>query len=176
MHLCCGPTFTKGGTHTKNKQRTFLEELGSSLVKAYIEQRERVPRDPATPALVRQLQSSPSTLSTSTATRRVSAPASSSSSPASTTTTTATTPLKANPSVKPGSGSENSFKGADSLANRTRPGERERETRSGAACVSAVRQSLSRSAWVLLPLRPQRPRGLWTGSSLQDVLFKGVGE
>ncbi|KAL7849208.1 hypothetical protein SRHO_G00208310 [Serrasalmus rhombeus] len=66
----------------------FLEELGSSLVKVHVEQRERVPRDPAAAALVRQLQSSPSTPSTATATRR----ASSSSSPASTPTTTATTP------------------------------------------------------------------------------------
>ncbi|KAL7857964.1 hypothetical protein AOLI_G00180660 [Acnodon oligacanthus] len=33
----------------------FLEELGSSLVKAHTEQRERVPRDPAATALVRQL-------------------------------------------------------------------------------------------------------------------------
>lgn len=87
----------QGWNPTKNpKRRMFLEELGSSLIKAHIEQRERVPQDPATAALVRQLQSSPSTPSTPRATRRASAPASHSASPASasTPTTTATTPVR----------------------------------------------------------------------------------
>ena len=62
-------------SNKKSKRRMFLEEIGRSLVKVHIEQRERVPRDPAAAALVRQLQSSPSTPSTPTATRRASAPA-----------------------------------------------------------------------------------------------------
>ncbi|KAM4031867.1 LOW QUALITY PROTEIN: piggyBac transposable element-derived protein 4-like [Anomaloglossus baeobatrachus] len=77
---------------TKNKRRMFLEELGRSLVKGHIDQRERVPRDPGAAALVRQLQSS--TSASPTATQRASSPASSSTSPASTSTTTATTPVR----------------------------------------------------------------------------------
>ncbi|KAM4016931.1 LOW QUALITY PROTEIN: piggyBac transposable element-derived protein 4-like [Anomaloglossus baeobatrachus] len=78
----------------KNKRRMFFEELGRFLVKEHIDQRERVPRDPAAAALVRQLQSSTSALPTPTATQRASSPASSSTSPASTSTTTATTPVR----------------------------------------------------------------------------------
>ncbi|KAM4038566.1 uncharacterized protein ACNLHF_016923 [Anomaloglossus baeobatrachus] len=74
----------------KNKRMMFLEELGRSLIKAHIDQRERVPRDPAAAALVRQLQSSTS----ASPTPRASSPASSSTSPASTSTTTATTPVR----------------------------------------------------------------------------------
>ncbi|KAM9323738.1 piggyBac transposable element-derived protein 4-like [Gastrophryne carolinensis] len=73
----------------KNKRRMFLEELGRSLVKAHIDQRERVPRDPAAAAFVQQLQSSTSASPTPTATQRASSPASSS-----TSTTTATTPVR----------------------------------------------------------------------------------
>ncbi|KAM9307728.1 piggyBac transposable element-derived protein 4-like [Gastrophryne carolinensis] len=73
----------------KNKRRMFLEELGRSLVKAHIDQRERVPRDPAAAALVQQLQSSTSASPTPTATQRASSPASSS-----TSTTTATSPVR----------------------------------------------------------------------------------
>ncbi|KAM4052997.1 uncharacterized protein ACNLHF_005812 [Anomaloglossus baeobatrachus] len=78
----------------KNKRRMFLEELERSLVKAHIDQRERVPRDPAAAALVRQLQSSTSASPTPTATQRASSPASSSTSSASTSTTSATTPVR----------------------------------------------------------------------------------
>ncbi|XP_061880293.1 piggyBac transposable element-derived protein 4-like [Entelurus aequoreus] len=87
-HIHQGWTSTK-----KNKRRMFLEELGNSLVKPHIEQK---PRDPDAAALVRQLQSSPSTPSTSSAPQRASAPASSSASSASTPTRTdiATTPLR----------------------------------------------------------------------------------
>ncbi|XP_069821040.1 uncharacterized protein [Dendropsophus ebraccatus] len=62
----------------KHKRRMFLEEIGRALVKAHIDQRERVPRDPAAAALVRQLQSSTSASSTPTVTQRASSPASSS--------------------------------------------------------------------------------------------------
>lgn len=86
----------QGWNSTQNtKRRMFLEELGNSLVKPHIEQRERVPRDPATADLVRQLQWSPNTPSTSTATRRVSAsPSPSAASPASSTPSTATMPVR----------------------------------------------------------------------------------
>ncbi|KAM4038357.1 LOW QUALITY PROTEIN: uncharacterized protein ACNLHF_016667 [Anomaloglossus baeobatrachus] len=83
----------QGWNSKKNKRRKFLEELERSLVKAHIDQREQVPRDPAAEALVRQLQS-PSASPTPTATQRASSPASSSTSPASTSTTTATTPVR----------------------------------------------------------------------------------
>ncbi|KAM4038377.1 uncharacterized protein ACNLHF_016694 [Anomaloglossus baeobatrachus] len=75
-----------------NKRRRFLEELERSLVKAHIDQRERVPQDPATAALVRQLQSSTSASPTPTATQRASSPSSFSTSPASTSTTTLVRP------------------------------------------------------------------------------------
>ncbi|KAM4035776.1 uncharacterized protein ACNLHF_014862 [Anomaloglossus baeobatrachus] len=78
----------------KNKQRMLFEELGRSLVKAHIDQRKRVPGDPAAAALVRQLQSSTSASPTPTATQRASSPASSSTNPASTSTRTATTPVR----------------------------------------------------------------------------------
>uniref|UniRef100_A0A3B3RN32 PiggyBac transposable element-derived protein domain-containing protein n=1 Tax=Paramormyrops kingsleyae TaxID=1676925 RepID=A0A3B3RN32_9TELE len=80
-HIHLGWNSTK-----KHKRRLFLEELGNCLVKAHIQRRERVPRDPAAAALVRQLQSSPSAPS---ARRRVSAAVSSSASPASESTSTA---------------------------------------------------------------------------------------
>ncbi|XP_060720777.1 piggyBac transposable element-derived protein 4-like [Tachysurus vachellii] len=88
-HIHLGWNSTK-----KNKRRMFLEELGSSLVKAHIERRERVPQDPAAAALVRLVQSSPSTPSMPSATQRASVPASSSASPVSTLSSTATTPLR----------------------------------------------------------------------------------
>ncbi|XP_044133740.1 piggyBac transposable element-derived protein 4-like [Bufo gargarizans] len=81
-------------TQKNNKRRIFLEELGSSLVKAHIEQRKRVSRDPISAAMIRQMQSSSSTPSTPSTTQRESEPASSSSSSlASTSTSTATTPV-----------------------------------------------------------------------------------
>uniref|UniRef100_A0A3P9MKV5 PiggyBac transposable element-derived protein domain-containing protein n=1 Tax=Oryzias latipes TaxID=8090 RepID=A0A3P9MKV5_ORYLA len=89
----------QGWNSTQNtKRRMFLEELGNSLVKPHIEQRERVPRDPAAADLVRQLQGSPSTPSTSTATRRASAsPSPSGASPASRTPSTATATMPVRP-------------------------------------------------------------------------------
>ncbi|XP_039598345.1 CD209 antigen-like protein B, partial [Polypterus senegalus] len=54
----------------------FLQELGDSLIKGHIEKRERVPRDPAAAAVVRELQTTASTPSTSAGRRRASAPAS----------------------------------------------------------------------------------------------------
>lgn len=83
-------------TKKNNKRRIFLEELGSSLVKAHIEQRKRVSRDPIAAAVIRQMQSSSSTPSTPSTTQRESVPASSSSSSlasTSTSTATATTPV-----------------------------------------------------------------------------------
>lgn len=43
-------------TAKKNKRRIFLEELGNSLVKAQIERRVHMPRDPDSASLVREVQ------------------------------------------------------------------------------------------------------------------------
>lgn len=73
-----------------HKRRLFLQELGNLLIKPYIERRERIPRDPATANIVRQLQST--TPTTSSAAQSASVTTRPSGSRASTSTTPTTPP------------------------------------------------------------------------------------